>query len=133
MNKFILAAAVLSALTLLLHVFGGAPQYLVPAWASDMSADQKTLYSVLWHTITALLGINATALVFAARSARPTPLVLLVSAQYMAMAVLFFVLGLAHLGTLWVQPQWVIFSAISALAILGLRGAHKSLKNSTAL
>ncbi len=121
MNKFILSAAILSALTLLLHVFGGGPQYLIPAWASDMTADQKTLYSVLWHTITTLLGINAVALVFAARSTQPAPLVLLVSAQYMAMAVLFFVLGLAHLGTLWVQPQWLIFSVISALALWGLR------------
>ena len=120
MNKFILSAAILSALTLLLHVFGGGPQYLMPAWASDMSADQKTLYSVLWHTITALLAINAIALLLAARSEQPLPFVALVSAQYMAMAVLFFVLGLAHLGTLWVQPQWLIFSTISALAIFGL-------------
>ncbi|HHG91118.1 MAG TPA: hypothetical protein ENJ90_11675, partial [Devosia sp.] len=86
MNRFILSAAILSTLTLLLHVLGGAPEYLAPAWTSDVTQDQRTLYSVLWHTMTALLAINAIALFLAARSEQPLPFVALVSAQYMAMA-----------------------------------------------
>ena len=50
MNKPLLAAAIISALTVLLHVFGGGPQYHAPALLSNFTVEEKALYSVLWFT-----------------------------------------------------------------------------------
>lgn len=120
MSKFIASAALVSGLTLIAHFFGGGPEYHTTAWLSDMSIDQKTIYSLLWHAITALLLVNTVALVIAARGVYQRPLVLLVVAQYLAIGGLFIFFGLQNLGTIWQQPQWIAFTLISALAMFGL-------------
>ncbi len=124
MNKWIFSAGMLSVLTLLLHVFGGGPEILVPVLESELSVELKAILSVVWHMVTAILALNALALFCAARPhAFRKPLVVLVSSQNLAFAALFVFYGLTRLGTLLPMPQWVIFIVLAGLALAGLRNA----------
>ncbi len=124
MSKWILAASILSVLTFLIHVFVGGPEIHVPVLESAFSPMVKAVLSVVWHATSAMLAINAVALFLAARSTvHRLGLVLLVSAQNLAFAVLFIYYGLAHLGTLLPMPQWIIFIALTGLSLAGLRSA----------
>jgi len=122
MNRWILAAAIVSMLTFFIHVFGGGPEIHVPVLESSLSIELKAVLSVVWHGVSAMLLINSGALLVAARSSDyRLPLVALVSAQNLAFAVLFVFYGLAHLGTLLLMPQWLIFLALTGLSLAGLR------------
>lgn len=121
MNKPILAAALLSVLTLFVHVFAASPEYLTPALHSDMSPDQKTMYVALWFGVAIILAINTIALTIALKPDHRKPLVGLVSVQYLAYALLFIYLGITRAGSLWTQPQWTVFLLMAALAFWGAR------------
>ncbi len=122
MNIPILAAAALSALTLAAHFFGGGPQYHTPAMLSTLSIEDKAVYSVLWHAVTTTLIINTLALAYAAiKQQHRTPLVGLISLQYLAWGILFVVFGLFRLGELTTLPQWIAFFLVPALALFGMR------------
>jgi len=124
MNKLVIAAAALSLATFLLHVFGGGPEIHEPLLAGAPSAVLGAFVSVLWHFVTVILLINSGALGLAA--VRPDwrkPLVVLVSGQCFAAAVLFLVYGWTRLESLVAMPQWLLLAGIGALAVAGLKGA----------
>lgn len=122
MNIPILIATALSTLTLAAHFFGGGPQYHTPAMLSSLSLEDKAIYSLLWHAITTTLIINTLALAYAAlRQRNRPPLIIIVSAQYLMLGILFVGFGLSRLGELWTLPQWIAFFLISGLALFGLR------------
>ncbi|HHB83064.1 MAG TPA: hypothetical protein ENK61_06285 [Devosia sp.] len=122
MNIPIIAAAALSGITLAAHIFGGDPQYHVPAMASNLNVEEKALYSVLWHAVTVIVTMNTAALALAAQKSNfRMPLVGLVSAQYAGWGLLFIYYGQTRLGELWTLPQWIVFFLIPALALWGLR------------
>lgn len=122
MNKLILSAAILSALTLFAHVFGGGPEIHVPVLESNLPLELKAILSVVWHIVTAVLVINSMALFLAARPKSVAKmLVLFVSSQYLLFAALFVFYGITQLGTLLPMPQWSVFLLIPALALAGLR------------
>lgn len=121
MNHWILTAAALSAATVLIHLFGGGPEVHDPLLASGLSVPLKAYASILWHAVTVVLIANSTALLVAARHPTAQPyLVLMAVAQYLGFALLFGVYGMTRLGSLMPMPQWIIFVAISALALTGL-------------
>ncbi|MDH5377604.1 MAG: hypothetical protein OEX00_04715 [Gammaproteobacteria bacterium] len=127
-NKTVLAAAVLSGFTLLIHVFGGGPEVHDPVLASTLSVELKAILSVIWHAITFVLLINSVALVVAAKSPALTkPIVIMVSSQYLAFAALFVFYGITHLGSVAPMPQWIIFSVLAAVGLTGyaLQERHK--------
>jgi len=122
MNKLVLSAGMLSVLTLFAHIFGGGPEIHVPVLESDLPLELKTILSVVWHAVTAVLVINSVALFLAARSKSVEKmLVLFVSSQYLVFAALFVFYGITHLGTLIPMPQWSVFLLMPALALAGLR------------
>ncbi len=122
MNKLILSAGILSVLTLFAHVFGGGPEIHIPVLESDLSLELKAILSVVWHAVTAVLVINSVALFLAAKSkGAEKMLVVFVSSQYLALAILFLFYGITHLGTLLLMPQWSVFLLMPALALAGLR------------
>ncbi len=126
MNKWILAAGTLSALTLAVHVFAGGPDVHNPmlALAGAFPDVLKTFISVMWHAVTVILAIDSVALLLATRYSRPQKaLVWLVCCQYVAFAALFVFYGAFHLGSLLLMPQWIVFLLISGLAIAGLRAS----------
>jgi hypothetical protein len=120
------AAAAVSLLTTVLHVFGGGPEFLQPAIESPLSFQWKAAFSTVWHEITALLFLNGVFLIAAGLSLRKNKLALwLVLLLNVAFALLFFGYGIAWLGAPWLLLQWVIFVAISGLTALALRMPEK--------
>lgn len=123
MNKLILAAGLLSCLTLGVHVFAGGPEihHTLLALADSFPHVLRTFISVMWHAITVILALNSAALLVAARR-RPSQeaLVWFVCCQYVAFAVLFVFYGVYQLDSLLLMPQWIVFALISGLALTGL-------------
>lgn len=114
------AVSALSAATLLLHVFGGGPEYLTFIRATELPPEQTSMYAVLWHAVSANLLIAACA--FAMASIRPAwrSAAILVSIEFVAFAILFVWYGITELGTIWTLPQWVLFSVFAMIAAYGL-------------
>lgn len=122
MNKMISVAAGSSLATLFLHVSGGGPEIHEPLLAGAANVTLGAFISVLWHFVTVILLVNSAALGLAA--VRPDwrkPLVVLVSGQYFAAAILFLFYGWTRLDSFMVMPQWLLFVGIGGLAIAGLR------------
>ncbi len=126
MNKWIISSAIISSLTIFLHILGGGPEVHDPMLASNLSPKLKAFSSVLWHGITAILIINSILLFISAFHIKlKNALVWSVTSQYMAFAIIFIFYGIVRLETLFIMPQWIIFSVISGLALLGLIGKEK--------
>jgi len=129
MNIAIAAAAALSLLTLIAHVFGGGPEIMTPVLASELTLYLKAIMLVIWHAITIILIVNSLALAYAAiKPDQRQALVTIISAQYVLWGALFVYYGLSMLGSLWPMPQWIAFFLIPALAIFGLMRDKKANK-----
>lgn len=124
MSKWIVAAAIVSLVTLIVHVGAGGPEVHDALLAADIPVILKTYVSVIWHGSTAVLLVNSAALAVAAMDTpMRRPLVWIVVLQYLTYAGLFVAYPLVNLGTLFDMPQWLVFIAISALAFMGTAGS----------
>lgn len=121
-NLWMLLAALLMALTVMVHVFAGGPEIMQPVRASDLAPLPGAVVHVIWHFVTLLLALMAAALVFLWRMSNP-PLAVLLIGINLGTALIFLAYGVALLGTVWPMPQWIIFLAVAALITLGLRRA----------
>jgi hypothetical protein len=123
MNAPLLSAAILSALACGVHVTYGGMRIHTPLLQSDASRLVRAIGSVVWHAATAMMLLNALALLYASsQSAVSTPQVVLVIAQYLAAAALFVTYGLSRFGSLIVLPHWIAFLAMALLAFWGIGG-----------
>jgi len=128
MNYWFLAAAGLSALTFVAHVFGGGPEIHVPVLQSQLSDYFKAIFSVIWHAISAILILNSLVLASAAMNWPGSHYgAMIVAGQYLSFAILFVFYGLNRLDTLTVMPQWVVFTAIPVLIFFALRSCKQPL------
>ncbi len=122
MNKWFAAAALLSVLTTVIHIFGGGPAIHLPMLQTGMADDVRATWSVVWHGVSALLGIGSVVLIGAAlakpwgRAGAPA-----IGFIYFSFAGLFVFYGLMRLGNLTTMPQWTIFVLMSLLIALALR------------
>lgn len=120
MSKSILLAAVISTITIGLHVYGGGIEVHQPILSANLTPILKAYVSILWHAVTVILVINSIGLFLTAfKPIQLKSLSLLISLQYLAFAGLFIFYGLSQLGTLFIMPQWIIFICMSALIFLG--------------
>lgn len=123
MNYWLVAAAVVSCVTFGIHVFGGGSALLKPLVQSDMKPAAKSIWSVVWHAVTAIIALNAFAFLV---SARPNAPALLICSYPLAISfciiLLFLFYGIARHGSVFVLPQWTLFLVSSVLAIIGLMG-----------
>jgi hypothetical protein len=123
MNKWILSAGALSSLTFFVHIFAGGPEIhdTLLTLGSTFPSALQAFISVMWHAISVILAINSVALLVAVwRPHLQQSLVWLIVCQYITFAILILSYGLVRLGSALPMPQWIIFIAISALAITGL-------------
>jgi hypothetical protein len=121
MSKSILLAAVISTITIGLHVYGGGIEVHEPILDANLTTILKAYTSILWHAVTVILVINTGGLFLAAfKPLQLKILSLLISIQYLAFAGLFIFYGLSQLGTLLLMPQWIIFICMSALISFGI-------------
>ncbi|MGR3760779.1 hypothetical protein ACUXV3_11710 [Roseobacteraceae bacterium NS-SX3] len=117
-NLFYAAASAVMAATAAIHVFAGGPEIHQPILDSALPDVVRSVGSVIWHAITWVLVLMTLAL--ASLAQRPNAqLEAMVAAIQIGFAVLFIGYGLARLGSVWEMPQWIIFSAIPALMLLG--------------
>lgn len=121
MNVLLLCAGGAALALDLVHLTLGERLAHRPALASSWPAPAKALYSVLWHAATAVMALGGVALIAAAfRPEQALAIAALPIALFLSFAGLFVFYGARRLGTLKILPQWVAFSAISALALAGL-------------
>jgi hypothetical protein len=121
MNKPLFAAASLSFITFGVHVFLGGPEIHEPLLASNAPDLVRSVGSVVWHAVSALLLLNSLALLYASKKpSLAKPLVILVVTQYLAFVALFTGYGLARFGSLTIMPLWTGFLVMSALALWGI-------------
>lgn len=128
MNPWMIAASLLLWLTTYVHVFMGGPEIHVPIQMSDLDAAVRGVGAVIWHAVTVILIAFAIACAALARRANRAMALLVIGIQ-LGFAALFIFYGITLLGTLWIMPQWVIFTLIPAVMALGLR--HSRRRNGT--
>lgn len=119
MNRILLIAAALSALITGAHIFGGGPQYHAPILASEISQEDKAVYSILWHFVSFTLGANTLALIWSARQRGESAIAILVSVQTLIFAGLFLFYGQLRLGSIFMLPQWTLFLLIAGFSFWG--------------
>ncbi len=119
MNPWMIAAGALLWLTTYVHVFLGGPEIHHVIQASDLAADVRGVSAVLWHAVTAIIVLFAVACTHLARRSNREMALLVIGVQ-LGFAALFVFYGLTLLGSLWVMPQWVIFTLIPAVMALGM-------------
>ena len=115
-----LAAAILTAATFALHVWGGGPEFNQPLQASALPAELRAVSGVLWHAVSLELAVFAAALVWLARNPH-LPMSVMLAAIQLGFAGLFLWYGHALLDSIWVLPQWTIFLTLTALILWGSR------------
>ena len=120
MNKPILIAALVSAATFGLHVVGGGAEFHQPIQASSMALPLRAISAILWHAVSMLLVLQAAALMWLAHHPNPA-LSLFIAVVQIGFAALFLFYGVTMIGSVWVLGQWVIFVAIAALVLWGIR------------
>ncbi len=126
MNKWLLSASVMPTITLFLHLIGGGEEVHIPILKGGLSEELNAYVSIIWHTVTTMIVINSVVLFIASRRKElAQPLVWLVVAQYLSIAALFIIYGIARMGSIFIMPQWSFFIAISTVALFGLRSIKK--------
>lgn len=124
MNRLLVIAAILAAVTTAVHVLAGGPDVAAPLLASSMAGEPKlTLYAV-WHMASVVLAMSVPALIVGslprhARAARY--LVLFVSALWCAFGLVFLcvVAIQPESGWLFKLPQWVLLLPVGLLGLWG--------------
>ncbi len=124
MNIAFAISGLLMAATTGLHVFGGGPEIHEPIQASALEPALRAISAVLWHAVTVILIVFTVGNAYLAKFPNP-PLAIALIATQVGFAGLFIYYGMALLGTVWVLPQWTIFSTISCVMLWGLRADLK--------
>jgi len=126
-NMWLLAASAISFATIGLHVIGGTPEIMSPLYASNTPKLSVGIAEVMWNQITLLLAIGSWVFWRAAnRPQKAFELTIAMIVLYLGITLLFIGSGLSMFASLWVMPQWVLFLAMAALAIIGLVRTNKS-------
>lgn len=123
MNRWFVAAAGLSAVACIVHVFVGGAAFYRPLLTRADGAD-AAIRSAVWHGVTIVLAANAIAFLHAARGGGVRALAMQPTAIAFGFALTFLGYGLVRLGSLAATPQWTIFLPIGLAGLAGLRGGR---------
>ncbi|MEM7694689.1 MAG: hypothetical protein AAF318_09575 [Pseudomonadota bacterium] len=120
LNVWFVAAALVAAATLTIHIAMGGADTVKPLLASDLSESPRATLYLVWHISTAVL--VAMALAFAAAALVPSAKAL--GAAATALSALFVLANVWAILRLRVPPkvlpQWIFFSSMAALGGLGI-------------
>ena len=100
-----------------IHVFAGGPHYAEYFATILPEGDLRVMGWVLWHAVSVVLVVLALAYLWLARGAN-AGLLWVTSALQIGWAGLFLAASVIWHGTLWLQPQWVLFLGFPLLAHL---------------
>ena len=116
-NRLLIIAGSLMTLTTFVHVFAGGPEIYDPLRAGPLDPVVRSVTSVIWHAITAILAIMAVGL-FWVSCYRNRPFEMAMIAIQLSFALLFIVYGMADLRELTSMPQWSIFLVGAGLILM---------------
>ncbi|MDO5098480.1 MAG: hypothetical protein Q4D85_06930 [Corynebacterium sp.] len=125
-NNFFAAAAILSAMTLLIHIFVGGPETIDPLFASGEIPEQAifTLYYV-WHLASILIGFLVIGFALVWRNPSNYQLAGGLTGIAIAAAVWdLFMVSIFSLSPI-TYGQWILFAAIAGCALLGVKTTRK--------
>ena len=126
MNYWLLAAGIAALATFGIHVFMGGPAIEGPMLASALDPALKSVWSVVWHMVSAVLLLSAIAFSWAA--ARPAVSLQIATfplAASVSFIGIFLFYGVLRHQSVTVMPQWILFLVISVLAGIGLTRRNK--------
>lgn len=124
MNRLLLLAAVLAAVTTLVHIFAGGADVAAPLLASALHPEVKYTLYACWHLVSLTLGLSAGVLFWAAHRNQYQPwhkTIRLVGSLWAGFGGVFLVIALAcpESGGLIKLPQWILLLAVGILAWWG--------------
>ncbi|MGB7417230.1 MAG: hypothetical protein WA902_23750 [Thermosynechococcaceae cyanobacterium] len=121
MNGFLLAAAVVSLVTFLVHLFAGGREVVNPLLnASDLLEVSKLTTYYCWHIVTFVLLTMACAYGYAAFVQLDSALVVVMTGIAAACTILSVGLIVARNLNPLEYPQWMLLGPIAILGTLGL-------------
>ena len=124
MNRSLVIAALLAALTAAIHIFAGGADVAAPLLASSIAGEPKlTLYAV-WHMASVALAMSAVAMFvgsFPRHAHAARYLVFFVSALWCAFGLVFLsvIAVQPESGWLFKLPQWVLLLPVGLLGLWG--------------
>lgn len=85
-----------------------------------MALPLRAISAVIWHFVSLILALQSVGFFAVARGDNAQLGWFLIAIQF-GTAALFIYCGVMMLGTLWIMPQWVIFAALGALGLWGMK------------
>lgn len=119
LNLFFLAAAALCLYGAYFHEKIGTPRIAVPIMDSALNTRVKAVAKIVWHSITFTLAIYGIALVYFALAVGNYAACLIIAANMLCFAILFWYFCRKILARANFFPHPWVFSAIALLAIIG--------------
>jgi len=126
MNYLILTAAILALIAFIAHVTMGQKNYLKPIMESEIDAVPKKFVQSLFHYLTVFLLFSTIILLAGSHSSCPLyayvmHMVRFIAVVYGLFAVTSLVIALTSKinGGMLKLFQWILFTAISTLAVFG--------------
>ncbi|MBF2050416.1 MAG: hypothetical protein EDM05_005260 [Leptolyngbya sp. IPPAS B-1204] len=124
MNRFLLAAAVMSLITFLAHLFLGGHDIVNPLLkVSELQDIPKFTAYYGWHNVTLLLFAMTCAYAYVAFVQPDVPLTVMLTSMAAACALLSIGLIVTRQLQPLDYPQWALFLPIALFGVLGLTSA----------
>jgi heme A synthase len=121
MNGFLLAAAIVSLITFLAHLFWGGDEIVNPLLkASDLQEVPKLTTYYCWHIATLVLFVMTCAYVYVSLVQPDFPLTVTITSIAAACALLNMALIVMRQLKPLDYPQWLFFIPITLFGVLGL-------------
>lgn len=120
-NYWLLAAGVAAGLTTLIHIFGIGPEVVRPLFAAqDIEEVPKLLNYYCWHLVTTTIAAMTFTFTYAALTPDEAMLAIM-STVISGVFALWSILLIAWKRQKAIEmPQWILFAAITGLALPGL-------------
>jgi len=124
MNRMLLVASLLAAVTAAIHIVLGGADVAAPLLASSLALEPRLVLYACWHGISVALILSAGGLFIGALprfAAGGRMLVLAISLWWLAFAAVFLLVIAAGPGDglLWRLPQWMLLTPVGLLGLVG--------------
>lgn len=121
MNLFLLIASLFAAITWMIHVIAGGREVVAPLLDSDIAWVPRITHYYCWHMVTITLAVMALGFAYGGFFEQGLDVAWLVEILAILFALWNVALGLWKRPKPWYAlPQWVLFLAISVVALPGL-------------
>lgn len=117
--NWLYAASALSAITCLIHLFGGGITVAKPLLESELGAEAKYANYYCWHMVTIMIAAMAICFFLAARAWASMDLAVLSSSLAFAFALWSGALIMLKKQPMLTLPQWILFLPTAIVGFIG--------------